>query len=74
MSMTKLEEFLWENDMYCDTCAHYTKNTPKGNVSADVCGLACNKQTTLYEPQYLRLPPQGVCHHWKQYFTAMERT
>ena len=70
MAMTKLEEFLWDNDMYCDTCAHYTKNTPKANTVNDVCGLADNKQTNVYDGQHLRLPPEGMCYRWKEFFNS----
>jgi len=67
MSMTKLEEFLWENDMYCDTCAHYTKNTPTGNLNDDLCNLLCNKQKHAYMEAFMKPRPEGCCDKWAEY-------
>lgn len=63
MSMTELEEFLWENDIYCDTCVHYTKNTSKGNLNNNLCTLLCNKQ----EHGFMKPRPGGCCDKWDGY-------
>jgi hypothetical protein len=57
--------FLYDEDISCNTCKHYSGNTPIKNTDNDVCGNMANHQSGAYSGQYLRLPKDGACHLWE---------
>ena len=68
--MTKnqsLENFLYDNDIFCETCKWYTGNTPVKNTMDNVCGHLQNIQSNVYNGQHLRFPGNGMCHRWEQF-------
>ena len=63
--MNDLDIFLYNNNIKCETCIFFTKNTPIKNIVNDVCGNPANAQGGAYQGQLLRFKPSDMCSKWK---------
>ena len=63
----KLEDFLSDNGICCDTCRYYNKNVNMKNIDRECCIHEMNKQTNAYAGQYFRPKSESfMCGHWME--------
>lgn len=65
MTGNEFKDFLYDKNISCENCKHYTANTHINNIDNNVCGNMLNHQSGAYSGQYLRLPKNGACHNWE---------
>jgi hypothetical protein len=64
----QFEQFLYDNDIKCETCYFNARNTPiPYNHQDKICGNELNRQTNVYSGQWLQIKYDGVCKHWKEF-------
>lgn len=70
--MSKREEFinyLYDNNIFCESCKYNTYNTPIKNVTGGVCGNENNRHSGAYSGSVTSCTSRVgvVCDLWEEY-------